>query len=256
MTARAELSWLVRLDKPGRFLAPLPAGRAGHGVYDGPDRRRRPFAIASPRQVADALSSGLVEPGKAGIVITEAGRARLRRERAAPERAFSEQHAEIGVKPVIDPDGVIRELAANLSQSPLARYAKPAAGRPALIEPVHAAAGETLRANYDASALRSPVTSDWTRPPMGRTGRGPRDPAAVPDRMADARTRVMDALAAAGPGLDRLLVNVCLRETGMGAAERELGWPERSGVHALRLALERLAVHYRLKTPDRVADPF
>jgi hypothetical protein len=58
MTARAELSWLVRLDKPGRFLAPLPAGRAGHGVYDGPDRGRRPFAIASPRQVADALSAG------------------------------------------------------------------------------------------------------------------------------------------------------------------------------------------------------
>jgi hypothetical protein len=256
MRTRADLSWLIRLDKPGRFLAPLSAGREGHGVYDGPDRRRRPFAIASPRQVADALSAGLVEPGAAGIVIAEAGRARLKRERAAPQRAFREQHAEMGMKPVIDPDGTIRALAANLAASPLAGYAKPAAGRPALIEPVHAAAGEKLRADYDASALRSPVTSDWTRPPLGRTGRGPRDPAAVPDRMADARTRVMDALAAAGPGLDRLLVNVCLRETGMGAAEREMGWPARSGVHALRLALERLAVHYRMKTPGKAADPF
>lgn len=66
----------------------------------------------------------------------------------------------------------------------------------------------------------------------------------------------MDALAAAGPGLDRLLLSVCLIETGMTKAERALGWPERAGLPALAMALERLAVFYGFKAPDAPADPF
>jgi len=45
---------------------------------------------------------------------------------------------------------------------------------------------------------------------------------------------------------------VVIRETGMGIAERDLGWPERTGAPALKLALDRLAIHYRLKRRERV----
>lgn len=244
--------WLSRLTGAGRCLAPLPGGRAGHGVYAGQDRRRRPLAVLAPGEARAALSAGLIEAdGPDCWRITEAGRARVRRDQASGETAFADQHREMGVRTVIEPDGRLRAAMADLAASPLARYAK--AGR---IEAVHAAAGAQLRADYEGSALRSAVTSDWTRPPRGRQRGAPHDPTAAPDRMVQARTRVMDALAAAGPGFDRLLVNICLRETGMAAAERALDWPERSGLPALRLALDRLAVHYRLKRPERVVDPF
>ena len=47
----------------------------------------------------------------------------------------------------------------------------------------------------------------------------------------------MDALAAIGPGLDRVVFAVCIRETGMGDVERAEGWPKRSGKVALKLGL-------------------
>ena len=66
----------------------------------------------------------------------------------------------------------------------------------------------------------------------------------------------MEALAAVGPGLDHWLVEILIRQSAMTEAERRLNWPSRSGAQALKLALDRLAVHYRLKSERRAADPF
>lgn len=251
--------WIVRLAKPGRVLAPLPGARSGYGVYAGRDRRKRPFAVASAKETAAALSEGAIEPaGERVFVLTGAGRARARRE-AAPgclEDRYAHQHRELGPRSVIDRAGRIETVLANLSDSPLARYARAEAGRPALLEPDHVMAGERLRADYHRSAMGAPAMSDWTRAPRGKTPGLRSDPADAPVSRIDARTRVMDALAAAGPGLDRLLVNILLRETGMSAAERELDWPARAGAPALKLALERLAVHYGIRRAAKVADPF
>ncbi|MEA5400812.1 DUF6456 domain-containing protein, partial [Synechococcus sp. BA-124 BA4] len=57
-------------------------------------------------------------------------------------------------------------------------------------------------------------------------------------------------------GLDRLLTALVLRDAPMSAAENELGWPSRSGAPALRLALDRLAIHYRLAPRAAPANPF
>ncbi len=251
-------SWLIRLDRPGRRIALMPGGRS-FGVYAGPDRRRRPFAVLGARELENALHAGLVEPGKReSFTLTEAGRAHLRRNRdGAGEGAqpFADQHREIEARAVMTPTGRIETVRANRLASPLARYAVAREGRAPLLERVHVTAGERLRADYDASSMRSRLVADWSGQP--RQGRhGSRDPADAPARMLDAKTRVMDALAAVGPGLDRLLVNVCLRETGMERAERDLGWPGKAGVPALRLALDRLAIHYGLKPAGRTADPF
>jgi hypothetical protein len=39
---------------------------------------------------------------------------------------------------------------------------------------------------------------------------------------------------------------VCLAETALQVAERELGLPRRAGKTVLKLALQRLAMHYRM----------
>jgi Domain of unknown function (DUF6456) len=57
---------------------------------------------------------------------------------------------------------------------------------------------------------------------------------------------VRQALAAVGPELCGILIDVCCHEKGIEDTEREIGWPVRSGRIVLQLALERLARHYGL----------
>lgn len=254
-------SWMIRLARPGRRVAALPGAR-GYGVFAGADRRRRPLAILPEKEFQSALSSGVLVPGPDSQhwLLSEAGRARLTRESApaqgmeADER-FAAQHRTLVERPVMEASGRISMARASLEASPLARYALARPGQKALLERVHVTAAERLRADYDASTLRSRVTSDWSGVP--RSGaRGAVDRADAPARALDARNRVMDALGAAGPGLDRLLVNIVIRETGMERAVRDLDWPDKAGTTALRLALDRLAVHYGMKRRAQIADPF
>ena len=81
----------------------------------------------------------------------------------------------------------------------------------------------------------------------------PPDGLATADRVVAARSRVDQALKAAGEGLATILLEVCCLERGLEAAERRLGWPSRSGKLVLRLALGRLAVHYGLRPPEEMS---
>ena len=49
-----------------------------------------------------------------------------------------------------------------------------------------------------------------------------------------------------GPGLSDILLETCCYLTGIEQAERALGWPQRSAKIVLKIALDRLAVHYGL----------
>jgi hypothetical protein len=49
-----------------------------------------------------------------------------------------------------------------------------------------------------------------------------------------------------GPELSGILVDVCCLSRGLEAAERSLGWPQRSGKLVLQIALTQLARHYGL----------
>lgn len=135
-----------------------------------------------------------------------------------------------------------RTVSVNVAESPLGWLR--ARG---LVDARQAEAGERLRADYETAALGPRVTMRWD--PVGGGGGGARGPAAGLDpttAQLAAKRRFDGALAALGGGLQDVAWRViCAGET-LPVAEKELGWPARSGRVVLTLALDRLAGHYRL----------
>jgi hypothetical protein len=144
-----------------------------------------------------------------------------------------------GERVVIEGSGEHVVLKANLGESPLAWLARRGG-----LEPVEVAAGERLREDFQRAGSVGRLTMDWDAQPRSTGGGGPRlDPAL---RARVAKDRIAAALAEVGPGLREMLERVCLAETALQVAERELALPRRSGKTVLKLALQRLAVHYRM----------
>lgn len=128
-----------------------------------------------------------------------------------------------------------RRVTVNLAESPLAWLA--ARG---LVSARQAAAGERLRADYEAAMLGPAVTMRWSPRVDGGAGRG-LDPT---ERQVAAKRRFDGAVAAAGPGLGDVLWRVVCAGERMPDAERALGWPARAGRVVLTLALDRVAGFY------------
>jgi hypothetical protein len=142
-----------------------------------------------------------------------------------------------GERVVIEGSGEHVVLRANLGESPLAWLTRRGG-----LEPVEAMAGERLREDFQKAGSIGRLTMNWDAQPGG--GGGPRLEPAL--RARAAKDRIAAALAAVGPGLREMLERVCLAETAMQVAERELGLPRRAGKTVLKLALQRLAMHYRM----------
>ncbi len=132
----------------------------------------------------------------------------------------------------------------NLGESPIAWLARrrDGQGRPWL-SPVEAAAGERLREEFESLGTLGRTTMRWDLTPRAAGGRPGLAPA---ERDHATRERIARALAAVGPGLREILERVCLMGSALEAAERSLKLPRRAGKTILKLALQRLARHYRM----------
>jgi hypothetical protein len=146
----------------------------------------------------------------------------------------------------------------NPAESPIAwlRRRKDKDGEPMISQPQFDA-GERLRADFWFAQMTPRVTANWSG--VGGTGRrrkyGAGSSSDMLDNVAAARERVGRALAVVGPELAGVLIDVCCHLKGLEAAEREAGWPQRSGKVVLQLALSRLARHYGLGESASHATP-
>jgi hypothetical protein len=192
------------------------------------------------------LAQDLVEPCAGGYRLSATGRAWMRRKLASAD-AFQEQH-QVRVLRDIEYERAKRPAIVDETESPLAWLAKrkDKDGAP-MLAPHQFEAGERLRADYHFAGLTARVTANWNpAAATKRSGGGDNDLAALTDNVLAARQRVVRALAAVGPELSGVLVDVCCHLKGLEEAERAEKWPQRSGKVVLQIALTRLARHYGL----------
>ena len=171
------------------------------------------------------------------------GRASPRRRRRSRSSTGSSPSATVMAE---DGSGE-RKLRFNLAESPLSvlgrkRDKDGAAYLTAdLIE-----AGERLREDFELAQMGPRVAQNWERFLTAGGARGARGRAAGrPRGRTDARVRVAKAMEALGPGLSDIVFRICCFLEGLETAEKRLGWSARSGKVVLKIALERLAAHYR-----------
>jgi hypothetical protein len=236
-----------------RVLRLLAAGEARREACGSKDRLRlvsdRLGAISvAEASLAQLLRDGLVEASGDRLRLTREGRAAHARAREAGGSLLA-QHADL--EPVtVEVDGARQNALADPGESPLGLLArrKGRDGRP-FLDAEQLQAGERLRADYTRGLLMPRLGIDWNAVGGGgRSGRRAGGAAELTDAALSARRRVDDALAAVGPELAGLLVDVCCFLKGLETVETERGWPVRSAKVVLKTALSALARHY---APER-----
>ncbi|MCP5088891.1 MAG: hypothetical protein GY952_19065 [Rhodobacteraceae bacterium] len=150
---------------------------------------------------------------------------------------------------VDDPGGKkTRKMRVNLSESPLTTLArkKDKTGKP-FLSPDLLAAGEQLREDFELAQLGPRVTQNWER---FLTAGERRTFFPSGGGLSSAQSRLSAALTALGPGLGDIVIRCCCFLEGLESAEKRMGWSARSGKIVLRIALQRLYVHYQGKADD------
>jgi hypothetical protein len=227
----------------------VEAGPGNWAIESGKGRRRM------GQRVDDALVRELV--GRDWLIreptgsyrISVAGERLLAEASASPDERFGDQH-----RLVRSPERPARcgspGPVVNEAESPLGwlRSRRDKTGAP-LISEAQYDAGERLRVDFTVAQLSPRVTLSWESciapGSHGRSGRRP-DSLEVNETALAAKQRFMRALDVVGPELSGILVDVCCLSRGLEAAERSLGWPQRSGKLVLQIALTQLARHYGL----------
>jgi hypothetical protein len=259
---------LRRLCEKGAFLAVAPNMEKAVVLREVVPGKQNRIAVVE-RDVAHAFALqewiSCERSGKIAVYgITQIGRSALKRllteERMAREpqagfaetqTPFGEQHRFYAERTVMADDGSGEQrLRFNLAESPLSVLGRKRdrGGVPYLAAEL-IEAGERLREDFELAQMGPRTTQNWERFLIGAgtagiavAGRGPAE------GPTDARCRVARALEALGPGLSDIVFRVCCFLEGLETAEKRLGWSARSGKVVLKIALERLALHYGLAT--------
>ena len=202
---------------------------------------------ASESILALLLADGLVVwqadgiAAKARLAASAAGRAYVARAAAGNSHPFLAQHRPLSQASLQEGKDATK-IIFDEGESPLAWLArrKGRDGR-ALIDAICLAAGERLRSDMTMAHMLPRITANWSGTGGGRNG-GAGD--SYSDIALAARQKVERALAAAGPELSGILIDVCGFLKGLELVETERQWPQRSAKIVLVIALTRLARHY------------
>jgi hypothetical protein len=156
---------------------------------------------------------------------------------------FQDQHRHIEIRQV-DTGGEPGLAMVNLSESPLGQLMRRrgADGRP-FLSPAEFGAGERLRADYTRGRIMPRLGANWEAS-VASGQRAAGGLAELTDAALAARQRVDAAIAAVGPELSGVLIDVCCFLKGLELVERERGWPVRSAKIILKTALGVLSRHY------------
>ncbi|MCO8146061.1 helix-turn-helix domain-containing protein [Rhodovulum tesquicola] len=246
---------LRRLNEPGAFLAVAHDMEKAAVLREGPDGHTSRVAVVE-RSVAEVFALrdwiGCRTRGRVTIYeITSAGRAALKRILAGDE-ARQPGQAEAG-SPYGDQhrdwetatDEKAERIRYNRAESPLSILGRrrDKDGKP-FLAPDLVAAGERLREDFEISQMGPRIAQNWERFLTGGQ-RGGFQPGSGPlNGPTGARERVASALRDLGPGLGDVVLRCCCFLEGMEQVEDHMGWSARSGKIVLRIALQRLKLHY------------
>ena len=179
--------------------------------------------------------------------ITSVGLSALRRAVGSgmeeAQSQFGHQHREWGARVIAAGDEKPEKIRVNLRESPITILArkKDKNGKPFLTKEL-LAAGERLREDFELAQMGPRTTLNWDRfinggAPSGHLAPGEGGSSAAQRRLAD-------ALSALGAGLGDIALRTCCFLEGLETAEKRMGWSARSGKIVLRIALQRLKLHY------------
>jgi Domain of unknown function (DUF6456) len=147
-----------------------------------------------------------------------------------------------------DPDGMPkngtrprRTVTVNLAESPLSWLH--AHGH---LDERQFLAGEKLRGDYESACLGARTTMVWEHMPVARGRRGAPSAMNPTEHMIAAKRRFDGGIEALGRDLSDIAWRVICAGESVPVAEKDMGWPLRSGKLVLRIALDRLADYYRL----------
>lgn len=191
--------------------------------------------------VAALARDGLIRRDGAKIALSHEGEAALRRAEGGAD-GFQAQHRDLAEIRISSDEG-LRVATVNHAESPLAQLArrKAADGRP-FLSAREFEAGERLRSDYERGHIMRRLGANWDA--AVASGRRDGGAAELTDAAIAARQRVEKALAAVGPELSGVLVDICCFLKGLEIVEAERRWPARSAKVVLKAALAALSRHY------------
>lgn len=230
-----------------RLLRLLRAGAATVSPSSSPgkvliDAAERGAAVVKAETLAELRRRGLVVMSGARLELSDAGKAAARRGEASDP--FQDQHRELASVAIELPEGRATATV-NLNESPLAQLAqRRAKNGTAFLDEREVRAGERLRADYTRGSLIPRLGANWAAPVSGGRRGGPGGATELTDAAIAARLRVERAIAAVGPELSGVLIDVCCFLKGMETIEAERRWPVRSAKLMLKAGLGALSRHY------------
>lgn len=233
-----------------RFLKALPPGGAElSGAVRGTETATVELAAASARLRVEAAI--LLLAARQGLIRRDGARIRplpeaqafiARHEAAEPD--FARPHRDLA-ETTMAIDGETARVTRNLSESPLSALERLKGRAGETYFPREAmAAGERLHLDFTRGQLQPQITMRF-EPRLDTSVKGARGGVAdLSDTAIAARLRVNRALAALGPELSGVALDICCFMKGLETVERERQWPPRSAKLMLKTALMALHRHY------------